>query len=290
MFGSATSPTLDYRLDELPALAGQIVQSQTTVPGVQAKLSMGLLKENGRQEPTKLTIMGVLGGYILKPPTAHYPFLPEIEDLTMHLAEIAGIITVPHALIPMKSGELAYLTKRIDRVGQQKLHMEDMCQLTLRLTEAKYRASYEQVSKAILQYSAAPLLDVTSFMELLVFSFLTGNNDMHLKNFSLLKKPGAGYTLSPAYDLVAAALLVTEDKEELALTLNGKKRKLTYTDFSTAAQNMKIPAKSFESILEKIKNSLDNWHQFIDISFLPAELKQAYHQLLNAREQQLYIA
>lgn len=133
--------------------------------------------------------------------------MPGVEDLTMHLAEIAKINIVPHSLIRLKSGQLAYITKRIDRVDKQKLHMEDMCQLTERQTEHKYLASYEQVAKAILKYSANPGLDLVNFSELVLFSFLTGNADMHLKNFSLIYDPTNGPVLSPAYDMLSTALV-----------------------------------------------------------------------------------
>lgn len=118
----------------------------------------------------------------MKPATKQYPHLPEVEDLTMHLAELCGIATVPHALIRLQNGSLAYITKRIDRAKKTKLHMEDMCQLTERLTEDKYKGSYEQIAKAILKYSENPGLDLINFFEQVIFSFLTGNADMHLKN------------------------------------------------------------------------------------------------------------
>ena len=148
--------------------------------------------------------------------------MPELEDLTIHLASLAGIATVPHTLIRLKSVELSYLTKRIDRKAKQKFHMEDMCQLTESLTEAKYRGSYEQIGKALVQYSANPVFDVINFFEQVVFCFLTGNNDMYMKNFSLLKDPKRGYNLSSAYDMVPAELVVEGDDEEL---LSDKKPK-----------------------------------------------------------------
>jgi serine/threonine-protein kinase HipA len=148
--------------------------------------------------------------------------LPEIEDLTMHLTTLAGIKTVPHSLIRLKSGNLAYITKRIDRNKKKKIHMEDMCQLTERLTEDKCHGSYEQIAKAVLKYSVNPGLDVINFYEQVVFSYLTGNADMHLKNFSLIDRPEMGYTLSEAYDMVTTALVNPADKEDLALTLNAK--------------------------------------------------------------------
>ncbi len=145
----------------------------------------------------------------------------------MHLAEIAKIRVVPHSLIRFEDGELCYITRRIDRTNEGgKLAMEDMCQLSEKLTEQKYKGSYEQIAKLVLRYSSAPKLDLVNFWEQVVFSWITGNADMHLKNFSLYSPQQEVYTLTPAYDMLSTALVMPEDTEELALTLNGKKRKL----------------------------------------------------------------
>ena len=137
----------------------------------------------------------------------------------MHLASIDKIKTAPHSLIRLQSGTLAYITKRIDRKNRGKLAMEDMCQLTERMTEDKYHGRYEQIAKTILKYSSSPGLDIVNFFELVLFSFLTGNADMHLKNFSLLEQVGIGMTFSPAYDLVNTKLVNPADDEKLALNL-----------------------------------------------------------------------
>ncbi len=178
---------------------------------MQAKLSLHLTGTSKEGSDRRFTVVGLWGGYILKPPTATYPQLPEVEDVTMHLAQLAKIKTAPHSLVRLQSGSLAYLTKRIDRTNKGKLAMEDFCQLTERPTEDKYRGSTEQIAKAILKFSATPGLDVVNFFELVLFSFLTGNADMHLKNFSLLEQPGLGMTLAPAYDLVNTALVNPTD-------------------------------------------------------------------------------
>ena len=272
IFGIPIPPLLEYTNSQMLELAEKIIQTQSTVTGVQAKLSLGLKNLSGKEIPQKLTIMGVWGGYILKPPSENYPSLPELEDLTMHLAEIAGIETVPHTLIRLASGELSYLTKRIDRKGRQKFHMEDMCQLTERLTEAKYRGSYEQIGKALVKYSANPGLDVINFFEQVVFSFLTGNNDMHMKNFSMFKDPKIGYKLSPAYDMVASELVVIGDDEEMALSLNGKKKKINRKDFETATSRFEIDRRAFENIFNRFKKALPKWQEFINKSFLKEEM------------------
>lgn len=288
IFGSAIPPELPYTENDMLALAEQVVKSQKTVTGVQPKLSLGIQKMKSGEHPTRFTIVGLCGEYILKPPTSQYKNLPEIEDLTMHLAEVSKIKTVPHSLISLQSGQLAYLTKRVDREKGKKLHMEDMCQLTERLTEHKYRGSHEQIAKAILKYSANPGFDVVNFYEMVIFSFLTGNSDMHLKNFSLLNNHRSDYNLCPAYDLVASQLVVEGDDEELALTLNGKKKKLKQSDFVTAMKSAGIEEKVIENIFKRFANGFPQWRNKIDISFLPAEIKLAYHLLINKKIIQIY--
>lgn len=286
-FGESTPPVLPYSEADMGELATQIIQSQVTVTGVQPKLSLHLASADQPNLAKRFTIVGMWGGYILKPPSIHYPQLPEVEDLTMHLANIAKINVVPHSLIRLKSGNLAYITKRIDRVKKAKLHMEDMCQLTGRLTEDKYHGSHEQVAKAILKYSVIPGLDVVNFFELVLFSFLTGNADMHLKNFSLLHKPNRGPVLAPAYDLVATALVNPADDEDFALTLNGKKKKIKRADFIAAFQTLGLADKQQRNIFTKMESSKTPWLEFIERSFLDNEMKVAYQNLIEERFQRL---
>jgi serine/threonine-protein kinase HipA len=289
IFGTATPPLLPYTEAQMNDLALQVVQSQMTVTGVQPKLSLDIADEN-KAGPKRFTIVGLWGGYILKPPTDNYPHLPEVEDLTMHLAAIAKINTVPHSLIRLQSGSMAYITKRIDRQKKGKLHMEDMCQLTERLTEDKYRGSYEQIAKAILKYAANPVLDAVNFFEQVLFSFLTGNADMHLKNFSLINLPGLGYQLAPAYDMVATTLVNPADDEDLALTLNGRKKKIKRADFTAAFTMLKLDAKQQENIYKKMEKAIPKWIAFIDNSFLNEAMKIAYKELIRERQHQLQSA
>jgi len=286
-FSSAMPPALPYTENQIEELGLEIIRSRSTVTGVQAKLSLDIQSGENKSEPKRFTIVGLWGGYILKPPTPHYPHMPEVEDLTMHLAELAKIATVPHSLIRMQSGSLAYITRRVDRTKNGKLHMEDMCQLTERLTEQKYHGSYEQIAKAIVQYSVHPLFDVINFYEQVLFSFLTGNADMHLKNFSLYDRPSIGYTLAPAYDLLATALVNPADKEELALTLNGKKRHIGRKDFTAAFTTAQLDEKQQKNIFAKFAKAMPEWVRFIDISFLDGRMKKAYKQLVTDRFQRL---
>ncbi|WP_129698093.1 HipA domain-containing protein [Parabacteroides goldsteinii] len=281
IFGTATPPLLPYSKADIESLALEVVRSQVTITGVQPKLSVDLKKEKGGEK--RFTIVGLWGGYILKPQTEQYANLPENEDLTMHLARLAKINTVPHSLIRFKDGSLAYITKRIDRDKKgNKIPMEDMCQLTEKLTEQKYKGSHEQIAKKIVEFSAYPVLDLIYYVEILLFCYLTGNADMHLKNFSLYKKIKET-TLTPAYDLLSTKLVIPEDTEELALTLNGKKRKLKRSDFDNLLKTMKVEDKVIENTYNKFRKVLPLWYDFIDISFLPNQMKIDYKALIEHR-------
>lgn len=288
IFGLSSPPTLPYSEADLEPLAMEVIQSQTAITGVQAKLSLHITGSNKEGTEKRFTIVGLWGGYILKPPTSLYRQVPEVEDVTMHLAQLAKIKTAPHSLIRLASGNLAYITKRIDRTQKSKLAMEDMCQLTERLTEDKYQGSYEQIAKAIMKYSATPGLDLVNFFELVLFSFLTGNADMHLKNFSLLEQPGMGMTLSPAYDLVNTALVNPADDEELALNLNGRKRKLKKQDFVAAMHTLKLKEKQQQNIFSKMTMAVPKWIELIDRSFLSDDFKAQYKTILNERISRLW--
>jgi serine/threonine-protein kinase HipA len=282
-FGQLETPLLDYKKEQLSSLADKIVHSQMAVTGVQAKISLSINRKEELNKVKKLTIVGLYGNYILKPPSDYYPHLPEIEDLTMHLAEVCGIKTVPHSLVYLKDETLCYLTKRIDRTKQGKRHMEDMCQLTERITEDKYKGSHEQIAKTLLKYSANPLFDVTNFYEQVLFSYFTGNADMHLKNFSLLQNSDNTYSLSPAYDLVATILVNPSDKEELALTLNGKKSKLKYKDFLAAFETSGLAKKVLDRMLENFSSCKNEMEKMIEKSFLDSDYQEMYLKLLNKR-------
>lgn len=282
IFGSKTIPLLPYTKADIKQLAEQVIRSQTTLTGVQAKLSLDIL--SSPNQPQRFTIVGLWGRYILKPQTEQFKYMPEVEDLTMHLAELAKVNVVPHSLIRFADGELAYITKRIDRTAKgEKLPMEDMCQLSERLTEYKYKGSYEKISKIIMQYSAVPKLDVINFWEQVVFSWLTGNADMHLKNFSLYSQRKGYYSLTPGYDMLSTALLMPEDTEELALTLNGKRRKIKRSDFEVAMNSCSLEKKIIDNLFSKFTKVAEKWLEFIDISFLPKEMKQQYKLIITRK-------
>lgn len=281
IFGTAVPPVLPYTKADIESLALEVVRSQVTITGVQPKLSVDLEKGKGGEK--RFTIVGLWGEYILKPQTEQYPSLPENEDLTMHLASLARIKTVPHSLIRFQDGSLAYITKRIDRDKKGvKIPMEDMCQLTEKLTEQKYKGSNEQIAKKIVEFSAYPVLDLINYFEVLLFCYLIGNTDMHLKNFSLYKKVGE-CVLAPAYDLLSTKLVIPQDNEELALTLNGKKSKLKKNDFDSLLKTMKVDDKAIENVYDKFRKVIPEWLLFIDSSFLPDEMKEQYKTLIQEK-------
>lgn len=280
-FGTKEVPSLDYTLKEIDSLASQVIEEQTSLTGVQPKLSLHLNKHEGSQ---RLTIVGLWGGFIMKPQTEAYPQLPEVEDLTMHLAEVAKIDVVPHTLMRMADNSLCYVTRRIDRTSKgEKIAMEDFCQLTERQTEYKYKSSYEAIGKTILRYSSVPKMDLTNFMEVLLFSWIVGNNDMHLKNFSLYEPKEGKPRLTPAYDMLNAAIVNPRDKEELALTLNGKKSKIKADDFIKVAATLGLPENVMPNLFAKYKAIEEKFITCIMDSFLGDELKDAYIKMISSR-------
>ena len=286
-FGTPNPPQIEYSLDQMDELAKNVVERSVSVPGVQAKLSMSLVAESTNPANARLTIVGALGGnYIFKPPSGRFPEMPENEHLTMRIAETFGIPVVPSSLIRLASGELCYLTKRIDRtVKGEKIHMLDMFQITEAFD--KYKSSMEKVGKALDTYSSNTLLDKTYFFDLALFSFLTGNNDMHLKNFSMMENP-SGWGLAPAYDLLNVAIVFPEDEEELALTLEGKKKKLKREHFEQLASGLGLTPKQSKGAFNRILKNNTKAFEWIDRSLLSYTMKKSYHQVMEERYKRLF--
>lgn len=276
-FGTEAIPELDLSSATLEEYARLAINAGNTVTGVQKKMSLHLQNDEGRK---RLTLIGYPSGYILKPPVIDYPDLPELEHSLMCFADAAGIRTVPNALIRMASNENAYITRRIDR--PIKIAMEDFCQLSQRLTEDKYKGSYEQCGKIIARYSSRPGLDMADFFFLLLFSFVTGNADMHLKNFSLIESP-TGYILAPAYDLVPTQLLIPEDTEETALTVNGKKNRLTVNDFQILGNNLGLVPKVIHNLFEKTASLPRVLIDSTALNFLPPNRAKELTELIDKR-------
>ena len=286
-FGTENAPLLEMSLSEIENCAMDLLKRSISVTGVQPKLSIDI--EKNKNEPARLTIVGLWGHYILKPPHSDYPEMPEIEDLTMRMADLTGIQTAEHSLIRMKSGELAYLCKRFDRTSMGKLHIEDFAQLLEMMTERKYYGSVEKVGKAILKYSSFPGNDLINLFQLVLFCYLTGNSDMHLKNYSLLRDEQDDIKLSPAYDLLSTKILLPSDKEEYAITINGRKSNLRRTDFDKLAISFGIAEKVLTSIYNKFPKVYNDWEMLINKSFLADSTKDKYINLIQERHQKLVL-
>lgn len=285
-FGTPAPPAIEYSLSQMDELAKKVVERSIAVPGVQPKLSMSLIKKTKEVTDARLTVLGALGGhYIFKPPSDKFPEMPENEHVTMRIAEAFGIRVVPSSLIRLLSGELSYITKRVDRTeNNEKIHMIDMFQITEAFD--KYKSSMEKVGKALDRYSTNSLLDKTFYLDLALFSFLTGNNDMHLKNFSMIESP-SGWVLSPAYDLLNVAIVFPEDNEELALTLAGKKRKLKREHFEKLGEELGMNPKQIRGAFNRMIKNKEKAFDWINRSYLSKDMKTAYNEKLQGRYQQL---
>ncbi len=288
-FGTSKLPTIEVDDQTLDHLAAETTRKGFTVPGVQKKLSLHLMSD--RKAP-RLTLVNYPTGYILKPQVSEFQALPESEHLIMSMADITGISTVPHALIRGNTG-LAYITKRIDRhIEDDTVHMlamEDFCQLDLRLTEDKYRGSYERCANIIKQYSSRIGIDMSEFFIRLVFSYIVGNSDMHLKNFSLIEiKESSGiYILSPAYDLLPVNANMPADDEQFALPMNGKKRNIHRKDFLVFAEHCNISRSTADKIIQNVISFVPTYLSMCEASLLPSELKNRLYNIIEDRSQNL---
>ena len=282
-FGTKQQPVFEHSLKQMSELAKNVVERSVAVPGVQPKLSLSIVNDTIQDgNKGRLTVVGALGGnYIFKPPSNQFAEMPENEHLTMRIAESFGIKTVKSSLIRLQSGELSYITKRIDRTDTgEKIHMLDMFQITEAFD--KYKSSMEKIGKALNDYSDNTLLDKLNFFELAIFSFITGNNDMHLKNFSMIHIADT-WTLAPAYDLLNVAIVNPEDTEELALTLEGKKKKLKWEHFERLGRNLELNDKQINGVIKRFEKNKPKALKWIDNSFLSSDYKQKYKTLLEER-------
>lgn len=282
-FGTKQQPIFQHSLQQMSELAKNVVERSVAVPGVQPKLSLSVINDTMQDgNKGRLTVVGALGGnYIFKPPSNHFPEMPENEHVTMRIAEAFGINVVKSSLIRLQSGELSYITKRIDRTETgEKIHMLDMFQITEAFD--KYKSSMEKIGKALNEFSDNTLLDKLNFLELAIFSFLTGNNDMHLKNFSMINS-GDNWTLAPAYDLLNVAIVNPDDTEELALTLEGKKKKLKWEHFERLGKMLDLNNKQIGGIVKRFQKNKPIAIQWIDNSFLSKEYKENYKTFLEER-------
>lgn len=284
-FNSTRLPDISLDDDRIVELAKQSINKGLTVPGVQKKLSLHL---DTRDNQARLTLVGYPTGYILKPRSTEYEQLPEAEHLAMSMARIIGITAVPFGLIQADS-HYAYITKRIDRIENKKLAMEDFCQLSGRPTADKYKGSYEECGKIIKKYSTRSGIDMAEFFLRLVYCDVVGNSDMHLKNFSLVETSMGSreYILSPAYDLLPVNIILPSDKDYTALTMNGKKRNLRKKDFLILAENIGLNDKVARNIIQKVIKNKEKMLECIRESCVSDEFKIKLMTLMEERMSKL---
>jgi len=278
-FGTKEAPLLPYRLSEIETLAKEAAELSITVPGVQPKLSLGWIKDElGKGQSGRLTIMDALAGqYILKPQNIAYAQMPENEHLSMKLAELFKMDIVPVNMIRLASGELCFITKRIDRNKDgSKNHMIDFLQI-LELAD-KYKGTMETLGKTIGELSVNTLFDKLRFFESTVFNYVIGNNDMHLKNFSMYHSE-MGWVLSPSYDLLNVKLVLPKDKEDTALLLGGKKQNFNKGYFDRLGKVLRLNEKQISTVYKRLEKWLPKATQLIENSFLDQERKVDYKKL-----------
>jgi serine/threonine-protein kinase HipA len=260
---------------EASARAGKM-----SIQGVQPKLSARL-----RVKEQRFTPVDRGGVYILKPQIADYQQVPENEDLTMRLAALVGIEVPLHGLLHGQDGEKTYFIKRFDRTGRKgKIHVEDFAQLGGLNRDTKYRSSMEQVAKLVETFCTFPAVEKVKLLRITLFSFLIGNEDMHLKNFSIIRRKDV-ISLSPAYDLLNTTIVLPKPEEELALPLNARKNKLKRHDFLDyfAKDRLQLPERVIEKMLTDLANIRTEWEDLVGVSFLSNEMKEKYLKIMSER-------
>lgn len=277
MFGTTVWPVIDFGLSGIP-LQAQKLAGKLSISGVQPKLILKLNIEKNQLE----TMPG--GDFILKPQTDRFLNIPENEQCCMDIAEVLSIDTPPHCLLPLKDNSLAYVIKRFDRQDGEKIHQEEFSQLLGE--DDKYKGSVERIGRKIREISTAPGYDLQLFFERVVLNFIVANADAHLKNYSM-RYLGDERRLSPVYDVVCSRLAIPEEKEESAITINGKKNNLTRADFDALAIYLNTPVKvgyrNFEHKLSVIKGVIEK-------SKLHEEDKASFMTIVEERLNRLNIA
>ncbi|MDL1964937.1 MAG: HipA domain-containing protein [Deltaproteobacteria bacterium] len=278
-------------LEDLPTAAEQIHEAAVRVPkmsvqGIQPKLSATLNVSRRRFE-----VVDIGGHYILKPQNPNFPQLPENEDLSMRLAGAAGIDVPLHGLVYSKDDSFTYFIRRFDRISRnKKLAVEDFAQLLGLSRDTKYNASMEKVAAVIEKYCTFPALEKIKLFRLTLVNYLLGNEDMHLKNFSLITRDDK-IELSPAYDIINTTIALANPQEEIALPLMGKKRKLDHFSLIDyfGRDRLNLTDLAIKTVLKKIESAFDLWIQLIHSSFLDTVLKNKYSKLVEARKTALWL-
>lgn len=264
--------------------------AKMSIQGVQLKLSVRLNAKDGLFE-----IVDRGGRFVLKPQHNVFPSLPENEGLTMQLAGLCGIEVPLSGLARCADGTWSYFVRRFDRVGHnRKVSLEDFAQLGGFSRDTKYDSSMEQVATVLDAFCTFPAIEKVKLFKRSLFNFLVGNEDMHLKNFSLITRDGK-VELAPAYDYLSSTVAFLalgkrqETIEEVALPLQGKKRNLTRRAWIEyfGEERLSLPAKIISEVLNDVAEAGNVWRARIEESFLPPAHKALYLELLADRSVKL---
>lgn len=281
------APKLTH-LNDLPYTAAELRQEaanrakKLSIQGVQPKLSAAISVIE-----QEFKIVDQFGTYIIKPQNDLFPELPQNEDVTMRMAKVFGLDVPFHGMLYAKDGSLSYFIKRFDRYGKgKKLATEDFAQLTGNTRDTKYRFTMEKLVPVLDEFCSFPAIEKADFFKRILFCYVTGNEDMHLKNFSLTTKNGKT-TLTPIYDFLNSSIAIKNPEEEIALTLKGKKSNLKATDFVDyyAKERLQLNEKTITTILEQMHNTIPKWKELLKISFLSDEMKEKYLELMESKLQ-----
>ncbi|MEA2038857.1 MAG: HipA domain-containing protein [Thermodesulfobacteriota bacterium] len=281
LFGTASPPKVPFGTPDI-AVEAQKMVGRMSISGIQPKLSLIHERKNHQ-----LTVIEIGGSYILKPQTERFESLPENENLCMCIASSYGIAVPSHGLIPLSDGRLAYLVKQFDRLeDESKLQQEDFQQLLQ--TNDKYKGSYEQIANVIRKYSNVPGLDLVELFERALLNYVVGNGDAHLKNFSLIKEENIGYHLSPVYDLVNSRLVLPEEREEMCLSLQGKKNRLSRKDFMKLAENFGLTNKQSANSMDRLNDIKPVFENMMEESFLNERLRDRFLEIYRKRMERIF--
>jgi serine/threonine-protein kinase HipA len=276
LFGSSKVPQLDIEVSKLHTAALAMV-GHTSLSGIQKKISVGLSADRAT-----LQVAAEGGRYILKPQTETYPHLPENEHATTQLAALLGIEVAANGLVTLKDGSLAFVVRRFDRLADgRKLRQEDFCQLAEMPPKDKYEGSAELCVRLLRKYATEPLVEILKLYRLLLFTWCSGNGDMHLKNLSLLRAEDGVIGLTPAYDLVCTRLVIADD--HLALPVVGKEDRLTRANWLAFARYCSLPERVATRVLDEFAQAAPRAAELVERSFLPAEQKKSLRELIVER-------
>lgn len=266
-----------------------------SISGVQDKISLAIIDNT-------LVPVSKGGAYILKP-VPSVTILPQFntdipanEQLTMQLAsQVFQLRTAVNGLVRFSSGELVYITKRFDRVNNVQIAQEDFCQLSGRTSVThgnnyKYDSSYQEVGEILKKYCKAYPVEIEKIFQIILFNFLIGNGDAHLKNFSLYQIDDDDHILTPFYDLLSTALhLPQETWFALDLFKSGFSEKFqkigfpTGSDFIALAQVYGIAPKRVSRYIESFAGKSDQLQDLVSRSYLTAAARAAYLEIFNDR-------